>query len=222
MRTKLIVIILLLFACQIAFAGAGNDQPTNIVVTTPYSNNVSWAQVCWNTKNQSDSMLMIGANTDFSRQVYNSTLTTNHCVVVKNLATNAVILLFGSELHRSHRRQAMRQDRYQLEFRALAHEVPSFTTVTIHQRTDGLFGPCIWPQLRLSGRRDQRRHQPDADLRRLSQNYVMMVTDARIDGMSCLPGTLVRSYCGNTGMSLTMLCDGDRKESIRQPTIIPV
>ena len=30
---------------------------------------------------------MIGTNTDFSRQVYDSTLTTNHCVVVKNLKT---------------------------------------------------------------------------------------------------------------------------------------
>ena len=51
----------------------------------------------------------------------------------------------------------------------------------------------------------------------LSDKYVMIVTDARIDGMSCLPGTLLGAPCGNTGISLTMLCDGD-KERVNPPT----
>ena len=85
MRTTIGIAALLIFAAQFAVAGAGNDQPTNIVITNPYSNQASWAQICWNTNNQSDSLVMIGEAINFSRQVYDSTPTTNHCVVVKNL-----------------------------------------------------------------------------------------------------------------------------------------
>src|ERR1700757_5237587 len=88
MRHTIFSTILLILAAPFAMAGAGNDQPTNIVVNNPYSNNINWAQVCWSTNNQSDSLVMIGENPDFSRQVYDSTLTTSHCVVVKNLQPN--------------------------------------------------------------------------------------------------------------------------------------
>ena len=63
MRHTIFAILLLILAAQFAMAGAGNDQPTNINVTNPYSNNINWAQVCWNTTNQSDSLVMIGEQT---------------------------------------------------------------------------------------------------------------------------------------------------------------
>ena len=85
MRNRIFVIAILLLSAQFALAGAGNDPPTNIVVSTPYNNNINLAQFCWNTVNQSDSMVMIGEHIDFQRQVYDPALTTNHCVVVQNL-----------------------------------------------------------------------------------------------------------------------------------------
>ncbi len=46
----------------------------------------------------------------------------------------------------------------------------------------------------------------------LTDNDVMIVTAASIDGQSCLPGTLLGNNCGSTGISLTMLCAAGREE----------
>ncbi len=211
MRHIIFITILLVVAAQFAMAGAGNDQPTNIVVTTPYSNNVSWAQVCWNTNNQSDSMVMIGTNTDFSRQVYNSTLTTNHCVVVKNLQPNTQYSYSVASCSDPIGGKECARTDTNWSSAPWPTTVPTFTTV---QSTSGSmafsvfgFGPSYVYQgsgitvgislLQTSGI--------------LSQNYVMMVTDARIDGISCLPGTLLGNVCGSTGISLAMLCGSNRE-----------
>ena len=216
-RKNILIGFLLFVAVQIALAGAGNDQPRNIVVTTPYSNNINWAQVCWNTNNQSDSLVMIGENTDFSRQVYDSTLTTNHCVVVKNLGPNTQYYYsVASCTDPVGGKPCVRTDTH-WSSAPWPTDIATFMTA---QSTSGpmafsafAFGPSYVYQgagitvgislLQNSGV--------------VSEHYVMMITDARVDGMSCLPGTLLGAPCGNTGIALTMLCDGD-KERVNPPT----
>src|SRR5581483_11927833 len=51
----------------------------------------------------------------------------------------------------------------------------------------------------------------------LKDNYAMVITEASIDGISCLPGNLLGSTCGATGINLTILCDG-RRETVNQAT----
>ena len=212
MPKKILVVAVLMFASQIALAGAGSDQPTNISVTSPYSNNVSWAQVCWNTKNQSDSMLMIGRNADFSRQVYDSTLTTNHCVVVKNLQTSELYYYSVASCTDPIGGKPCARTDTNWSSAPWPTDVSSFTTGKSNSGalafTPLAFGPSYVYEgsgitvgislLQTSGV--------------LSDKYVMMVTDARVDGMSCLPGTLLGAPCGNAGVFLTMLCDGDKEK----------
>ena len=212
MRYTIIGTIFLVLAAQFAMAGAGNDQPTNIVVTNPYSHQVSWAQFCWHTQNQSDSLVMIGEQINFSRQVYDPTLTTNHCVVVKNLqpSTQYYYSVASCTDPIGGRQCAVTDTNW-----SSAPWPTSTPTFTIANSTSGplafstfAFGPNYVYQgaginvgislIQKSGV--------------LSPNYALVITEASIDGISCLPGTLLGSACGNTGISLTMLCDGNREE----------
>ncbi len=210
MRHTIVGAIFLVLAAQFAMAGAGNDQPTNIVVTTPYSNNVSWAQVCWNTNNPSDSLVMLGGNPDFSRQVYDPKLVTNHCVVVKNLEPNNQYFYSVASCTDSVGQPCARTDN-NWSSAPYPTDVPTFTTA---QSTSGQmafsafpFGPGYVYQgagmnvgislIQTSGV--------------MTSHYIMVVTEASIDGVSCLPGTLLGANCGNTGLALTMLCDSNKE-----------
>ena len=218
MRHTIFAIILLILASQFALAGAGNDQPTNITVTNPYSNNVTWANVCWNTVNQSDSLVMIGETPDFARQIYNPTLTTNHCVVVQNLQPNAVF--YYSVASCTDPVGGKQCDRTDTNWSSAPWPNPDSATFTTVQSTSGPlafsafpYGPSYVYQgagmnvgislIQTSGV--------------MSSNYMMVVTEASIDGVSCLPGTLMGASCGSTGIALTMLC-GNNSEMVNSQT----
>ncbi len=218
MRHTIFAIILLILASQFALAGAGNDQPTNITVTNPYSNNVTWANVCWNTVNQSDSLVMIGETPDFARQIYNPTLTTNHCVVVQNLQPNAVF--YYSVASCTDPVGGKQCDRTDTNWSSAPWPNPDSATFTTVQSTSGPlafsafpYGPSYVYQgagmnvgislIQTSGV--------------MSSNYMMVVTEASIDGVSCLPGTLMGASCGSTGIALTMLC-GNNSEMVNPQT----
>ncbi|MFZ0705789.1 MAG: fibronectin type III domain-containing protein [Candidatus Korobacteraceae bacterium] len=211
MRYPTLIFAILLSATQLAIAGAGNDQPYNINVTNPYSNNVSWAQFCWNTHNQSDSLVMIGWKEDFIRQAYDPTLTTNHCVVVKNLQPSTQYNYSVASCTDPVGGKQCNITDTNWSSTPWPTTTPTFTTA---DSTSGpmafsafAFGPSYVYQgsginvgislLQKSGL--------------LSNNYAMMVTEASIDGMSCLPGTGLGAGCGNTGVSLTMLCTNSRE-----------
>ncbi len=217
MRHTIFVTILLILASQFALAGAGNDQPTNITVTNPYSNNINWANICWNTVKQSDSLVMIGEDIDFARQVYNPTLTTNHCVVVENLQPDTLYYYsVASCTDPVGGKPCTRTDTH-WSSAPWPGDNATFTTV---QSTSGpmafsafAFGPSYVYQgagmnvgislIQNSGV--------------MNQHYMMVVTEASIDGISCLPGTLLGANCGNTGIALTMLC-GSNRETVNPQT----
>jgi hypothetical protein len=212
MRNTIIGTIFLILAAQLAMAGAGNDQPTNIVVTNPYSNNVSWAQFCWSTSNQSDSLVMLGESGNFSRQAYDPTITTHHCVVVKNLepATPYYYSVASCTDPIGGKQCAVTDTHWSSA--PWPTSTPSFTTAN---STSGpmafsafAFGPSYVYQgagINVGISLIQKSGQ-------LSGDYAMLVTEASIDGFSCLPGTLLGANCGNTGISLAMLCDANREE----------
>lgn len=217
MRYKILIFAILLSAAQLAIAGAGNDPPHNITVTNPYSNNVSWAQFCWNTNNQSDSLVMIGWSENFFRQVYDPTLATNHCVVVKNLQPSTFYSYsVASCTDPVGGKQCYITDTH-WSSAPWPTSTPSFTTA------DSTSGPMLFSAFAVgpsyvyqgSGINVGISLMQKSGL--LSSNYAMMITEASIDGISCLPGTGLGAACGNTGISLTMLCTNSREE-VKQST----
>ena len=211
MRTTIGIAALLIFAAQFAVAGAGNDQPTNIVVTNPYSNQASWAQICWNTNNQSDSLVMIGEAINFSRQIYDSTLTTNHCVVVKNLQPTVQYYYSVASCTDPVGGNQCAVTDANWSSAPWPTTTPTFTTAA---STNGsiAFSAFAWgPNYLYQGSTMNVGLSLIQTSGVRSQNYVMMVTQASVDGQSCLPGTLLGNECGSTGISLTMLCDSNRE-----------
>ena len=211
MRHTIFITISLILAAQFALAGAGNDQPTNITVTTPYSNNINWAQVCWNTNNPSDSMLMIGRNVDFSRWIYDATMTTNHCVVAKNLEPNQTYYYSVASCTDPVGGQPCARVDTNWSSAPWPTDEPTFNTAA---STGGpmafsafAFGPSYVYQgsainvpislIQTSGV--------------VKSNLIMVVTEASVDGISCLPGSGLGGPCGNTGINLTMLCNGNKE-----------
>ncbi len=211
MHNKIIVAAILMFAAHIAVAGAGNDQPTNIVVTSPYSSNVSWAQVCWKTNNQSDSLVMIGENTDFSRQVYDSTLTTNHCVVVKNLEPQSQYYYSVASCTDPVGGNPCARTDTHWSSAPWPTDIPSFTTVQSTSGTMAFSAFAYGPSYVYQGSGMNVGISLIQTSGVMSEHYVMMVTKASLDGTSCLPGTPLGANCGSTGIALTMLCDGNRE-----------
>jgi hypothetical protein len=211
MRHTIFITILLVLAAQFAMAGAGNDQPTNITVTNPYSNNINWAQICWNTNNPSDSLVMLGENLDFSRQIYDTTITTNHCVVVKNLQPNNTYYYSVASCTDPVGGQPCVRTDSNWSVAPWPTTTPNFTTV---QSTSGpiaysafAFGPNYVYQ-------GSTINVPISILQTsgvVKPTYLMVIAEASIDGISCLPGTGLGNTCGNTGIALAMLCNGNRE-----------
>jgi hypothetical protein len=211
MRNKMFVSVLLVLSAQFALAGAGNDQPTNIVITTPYSDNINWAQVCWNTAQQSDSMLLIGGNADFSRQIYDSTLTKNHCVVVQNLQPNTQYYysaasctdpVGGKPCARTDPNWSSAPWPDKATFKTapstagpLGFNAFAFGPDYVYQNSGINIGVSLIQTGGIATGHD-----------------VMMLTQASIDGQSCLPGGLLGATCGDTNISFTLVCDDAREE----------
>lgn len=211
MRSKILLIALLVLTAQFVVAGAGDDQPTNIVVTTPYANQVTWAQVCWNTNNQSDSLVMVGRNLDFSRHVYDPTLTTNHCVVVKNLqTTNTYYYSVASCTDPVGGKECNKTDTH-WSSAPYPDDALTFTTA------DSTSGPMAFTVFPWGPSYVYQNSAINVGITLIqnsgiaSSDYVMVITEASVDGVSCLPGTLLGNRCGNTGISLTMLCAGNNE-----------
>jgi hypothetical protein len=212
MRHTIFLAILLILAAQFAMAGAGNDQPTNISVTNPYSNNINWAQVCWNTVNQSDSLVMLGENTDFSRQIYNPTLTTNHCVVVKNLAPNTFYYYSVASCTDPVGGQQCARTDTNWSSAPWPTNLATFTTVQSSSGPMAFSAFAFGPSYVYQGAGMNLGITLMQNSGVLKSNYIMVITEASIDGISCLPATLLGASCGNTGIALTMLCDGTKEE----------
>jgi hypothetical protein len=193
-------------------AGAGNDQPTNIVITNPYSNNVSWGQFCWSTNSQSDSLVMIGEGGNFSRQVYDPTLTTHHCVVVNNLEPGTLYYYsVASCTDPVGGKQCAITDTHW----SSAPWPTSTSTFTTVQSTTGPMGFSVFafgPGYVYQGSGINVGISLIQTSGLLSPTYAMVIAEASIDGISCLPGALLGATCGNTGLSLAMLCNGNREE----------
>ncbi len=222
MRHTIFATILLILAAQFAVAGAGNDQPTNINVTNPYSNNINWAQVCWNTTNQSDSLVMIGENTDFSRQVYDATLTTHHCVVVKNLQPSTLYYYSVASCTDPVGGQPCARIDTKWSSAPWPTDSASFTTV------DSTTGPMAFsafafgPSYVYQGSGINVGISLIQNSGAISQQQAMVVTEASIDGISCLPGNGLGTVCGNTGITLTMLCDSNKEYTNSSTNNYPV
>ena len=212
MRNRILVTILLVLSAQFALAGAGNDQPTNIVVTTPYSSNINSAQVCWNTTQQSDSMVMIGEKIDFSRQVYDSTLTTNHCVVVQNLQPSTLYYYSVASCTDPVGGKPCVVTDTNWSSAPWPTSTPIFTTTS---STDGPLGfnAFIWGP-------DYVYQDSGINLGVsliqtggvVTYDDVLMTTQATIDGQTCLPGGSLGATCGDTNISFTVVCDSSREE----------
>ncbi len=217
MRNRILVTALIVLTAQVAFAGAGSDQPTNIVVTTPYSDNINWAQVCWQTNNQSDSMVLIGELIDFSRQVYDPTLTTNHCVVVQNLqpGTSYYYSVASCTDPVGGKPCAVTDTNWSVA--PWPTSTPTFATAPSNDGPLGFnafaFGPSYVYQntgINIGVSMIQTGGIVTSD-------DALLLTQATIDGQSCLPGGLLGSPCGNTNLSLTLVCN-DSREEVNPPT----
>ena len=211
MNKKIIVIAILMLAAQVAVAGAGNDQPRNIVVTNPYSNNVSEAQICWNTNNQSDSLVMIGHNVDFSRQVYDATLTTSHCVVIQNLQPGTAYYYSVASCTDPVGGKPCARTDTNWSSAPFPTDIATFTTVKSTSGSMAFSAFASGPGYVYQGAGMNVGISLIQTSGVMSSHYIMMITAASIDGASCLPGALLGRKCGTTGMALTMLCDGNRE-----------
>ena len=212
MRHIIFATILLMLATQFAMAGAGNDQPRNIVITNPYSNHVGWAQFCWNTNQQSDSLVMIGETGNFSRQAYDPTLTTSHCVLVKNLQPSTLYYYsVASCTDPVGGKQCAITDTH-WSSAPWPTTTPTFTTANSTSGPMTFSAFAFGPSYVYDGSGINVGISLIQKSGLLSPNYAMVVTEASIDGLSCLPGTLLGASCGNTGISLTMLCGGSHEE----------
>jgi hypothetical protein len=212
MRNTLLIFALMILAAPLVMAGAGSDQPTNITITNPYSNNVNWAQFCWSTVNQSDSLVMIGESGNFSRQVYNGALTTNHCVVVKNLqpSTQYYYSVASCTDPVGGKQCAITDTNWSSA--PWPTNTPTFDTAASTSGSIAFEGFATGPGYVYQGSIANIGIHLIQTSGVLNQNWAMLVTEASIDGMSCLPGTLLGANCGQTGISLAMLCDGNKEE----------
>ncbi len=163
MRKIVLVTALIVLAAQLAVAGAGSDQPTNIVVTNPYADNVSWAQFCWSTTKASDSLVMIGEEIDFSRQVYDPTLTTNHCVVVKYLEPGTQYYYSVASCTDPIGGKPCVKTDTNWSSAPWPTSWPTFTTAPSTSRSHSIFSICLGPELRLPRQWHERWRQFAAD-----------------------------------------------------------
>ena len=210
--TFLLSVTQLVWMTQLAIAQAGNDPPQNITVTNPYSNNVSWAQICWTTNNPSDSLVMLGGDENFFRQIYDPTLTTNHCVVVKNLqpgtqysysAASCTDPVGGKQCYITDTNWSSAP---------WPTSTPTFTTATSTSGSLTFSAFAFGPSYVYQGSGINVGLSLIQQSGVMNSDYAMMVTEASIDGVSCLPGQLLGSPCGNTGLSLTIMCTTSREE----------
>ncbi len=202
---------------QWAQAGAGNDQPFNIVVTTPYQSNINWAQVCWNTTRQSDSMLLFGHNGNFDRQVYDPTMTTNHCVVVRNLEPSTMYHYSAASCTDPVGGVPCVKTDANWSSAPWPTSTPTFTTVASTGGNLG-FQPFAWgPNYVYQGTGINVGVSLIQTGGVVTDDDVLMLTNASIDGQSCLPGGLTGAPCGSTNISFTMVCANTR-ETVNPPT----
>jgi hypothetical protein len=217
MRNETFIACLVAFAAQAAMAGAGSDQPTNITITNPYKNLASQAQFCWNTVNQSDSLVMIGETGNFSRQVHDGTLTTNHCVVVSYLQPNQLYYYsVASCTDPVNGKQCARTDT-NWSSAPWPTNTPTFTTASSTSGSLAFAAFASGPSYTYQSATMEVGINLIQTSGVMSQDYIMFVTSASVDGYSCMPGTLLGANCGQTGIALTMLCDNSREE-VNPPT----
>ncbi len=202
----------LLLTPRCALAGAGNDQPTNIVVNSPYSNNINWAQLCWNTTNASDSLVMIGESNSFSRQVYDASLTTNHCVVVKNLEPSTLYYYSVASCTDPIGGKPCVKTDTNWSSAPWPTTTPTFNTVASSGGSLG-FNAFIWGPSYVYQNSGINLGVSLIQTGGLwNSNDVLMLTRATIDGQSCLPGALLGATCGDTDIAFSLLCDSTREE----------
>jgi hypothetical protein len=222
MRHAIFVTILLILATQFALAGAGSDQPSGINITNPYANNVNWAQVCWNTAGQADSLVMIGQNTDFSRYIYDATLTTNHCVVVKNLQPSTLYYYSVASCTDPVGGKMCARTDTNWSSAPWPTDVATFTTVP---STSGpmAFSAFAWgPSYMYQGSGINVGISLIQNSGVITAQQAMVVTEASIDGISCLPGSGLGATCGNTGITLSMLCNSNKEMSQSSTNNYPI
>ena len=212
MRNRILVTILLVLSAQFALAGAGNDQPTNIVVTNPYSGNINSAQVCWNTVNQSDSMVLLGEKMDFSRQVYDPTLTTNHCVVVQNLQPSTLYYYSVASCTDPAGGKPCVETDTNWSSAPWPTSTPTFTTASSTDGPLGFNAFAFGPDYVYQGSGINVGVSLIQTGGVVTSDDVLMTTQATIDGQTCLPGGSLGTTCGDTNISFTVVCDSSREE----------
>jgi hypothetical protein len=207
MKTLATVMVVLTIS-TLALAGAGNDQPTNLTVTTPVLGNYNEANICWHTNNASDSLVMIGnaaAGNSFSRQVYINQQVTSHCVLVTNLEPGQTYSYSVASCTTSHMSgQCARTDTNWSSAPFPGSSNP-FTTGT--PSGAAAFSAIPWGAnyvyqgngINVGVTIIQTGGTP-------TSSDALVVTAADIDGYSCLPGHLLGSTCHNITVSL--LCNG--------------
>ena len=222
MRRIFLITALVMLAVPFAMAGAGGDQPFNITATSPYNGNLNQAQVCWNTTKPSDSLLMIGEDADFSRWIYDPTLTTNHCVVVQNLEPASLYYFSVASCTDPVGGQPCATTDVNWSVAPWPGTPSTFTTALSTSGNLG-FNAFTWgPNYVYQGSGINVGVSMIQTGGVVNSKDVLILQQATIDGESCLPGTLLGAPCGDTNISFTLLCSGPREEVNPQTDNYPV